>query len=228
MEAAGAERVSGPAPTSTHSVTARLIAPDHLPVSVFDSLDSAGFSEPARPSSPLPQHDSGSAQVTAQDETAGSTGETAEEEKKSGIHSLIYSSRVMSDLSDHDLIDLLDISRRNNDRLGLTGVLLYRQGRFLQYLEGPRDALLERVRIIAADDRHTSFVTLLEEDIPRRLFPAWSMGFERLTERGASDIPGYRTSFADLSEKVDDEAGTRGVLGELSRWFADRSGAAQF
>lgn len=211
MQAAGAERIAGPELTTSHSVTARLVAPDNLPVSVFRSFDNAGFSEPAISPSHLP---------------AGTSDPTGRTDGKSGIHSLIYSSRVTTDLSDDDLIDLLATSRRNNDDLGLTGVLLYREGRFLQYLEGPRSALLDRVRIIAADERHTSFVTLLEEDIPQRLFPAWSMGFERLSEKSAAEIPGYRTSFSDLSEAAE-EPGTRGVLHELSQWFAARSGAAQ-
>lgn len=211
MEEAGAERIAGPELTTSHSVTARLIAPDNLPVSVFKSYDNAGFSEPAIPPTHLPSEDE--------------AGE-GRFDGKSGIHSLIYSSRVATEFDDDDLVQLLATSRRNNDEVGLTGVLLYREGRFLQYLEGPRQALLDRVRIIAADERHTSFVTLLEEDIPQRLFPAWSMGFERLTERGAADMPGYRKSIADLAD-ADRDPGTRGVLHELSQWFAARSGAAQ-
>ncbi|PVZ96342.1 hypothetical protein DDQ50_03760 [Amnibacterium flavum] len=143
-----------------------------------------------------------------------------------GLSSVIYSSRAVQDLSDDDLLELLTVSRRNNSRLGLTGVLLHRDGRFLQYLEGPEQVLRQRIDIIAADPRHTSFTILLDEEIPGRLFPAWSMGFEKLSEHAAADIPGYRDSFADLSD-ADAEPGTRGALDQLSRWFASRSAGAQ-
>ncbi len=71
--------------------------------------------------------------------------------------SVAYSSRATEDFSDSDLVELLTLSRRNNIRLGLTGVLLYRGGRFLQYLEGPEQAVAERIEIIAADTRHDDF-----------------------------------------------------------------------
>ncbi|MET0590408.1 MAG: BLUF domain-containing protein, partial [Naasia sp.] len=135
--------------------------------------------------------------------------------------SVAYSSRATEDFSDSDLVELLTLSRRNNIRLGLTGVLLYRGGRFLQYLEGPEQAVAERIEIIAADTRHDDFQIRFRGSVGGRLFPSWSMGFERVTDEMVDDIPGYRASFVDASRDRDDRQ-AQGAMSDVASWFAAR------
>ena len=140
--------------------------------------------------------------------------------------SIVYASTATQPFSGEDLGELLTISRSNNDRLGLTGMLLYRSGRFLQVLEGPESAVKERMDVIADDPRHTAVRVLLHENLGSRQFPDWTMGYEPITDSMAEAMPGYRTTFSDsdrdTGEDEDPNASLRG-LRELIRWFQERA-----
>lgn len=140
--------------------------------------------------------------------------------------SIVYASTATQPFSGEDLGELLTISRNNNDRLGLTGMLLYRSGRFLQVLEGPESAVKERMDVIGDDPRHTAVRVLLHENLDSRQFPDWTMGYEPITDSMAEAMPGYRTTFSDsdrdTGEDEDPNASLRG-LRELIRWFQERA-----
>lgn len=137
------------------------------------------------------------------------------------LRSLVYSSHTASGLEESDLPALLEQCRANNERLGLTGILLFRNGRFLQLLEGPEAVLRERMDIISADPRHAGLRVLLSEKPEQRLFPSWTMAYEAITDSMAVELPGYRTTFEDLDTDVDSSA-TLPALRELIRWFQER------
>ena len=74
---------------------------------------------------------------------------------------------------------ILATSRRNNARLGITG-LLYGDGtRFLQALEGPAAAIEQLYATIRADPRHRATVVLSRRDIAEREFGLWDMAERR-------------------------------------------------
>ncbi len=80
--------------------------------------------------------------------------------------------------SQAEVQDILRVSRRNNLRDGLTGLLIVAGRRFLQVLEGPPascDAAYSRIR---TDPRHFAMVELGRKTISQPSFPGWSMGFE--------------------------------------------------
>ena len=65
---------------------------------------------------------------------------------------------------------------RNNQRLGLTGLLMTSGGLFYQVLEGAAAEVDAVYAAIVADDRHTDVLLLsTEEDVSQRLYPDWSM-----------------------------------------------------
>jgi hypothetical protein len=136
--------------------------------------------------------------------------------------SIVYSSTSAHPFKDEELNALLALSRENNARARLTGVLLYRSGRFLQVIEGPADILRERMSIIAADPRHLDVHILLQETIDERQFPDWTMAYEPASDVAAEDIPGYRSTFSDI-EAGDDPQESLAALRELIRWFQDRA-----
>lgn len=132
--------------------------------------------------------------------------------------SLIYSSVATRPLGDDDLAHLLEQSRRSNEQEAVTGVLLYRNGYFLQLLEGPDAAVRAKLDRIKHDDRHTKVRVILEDHIDQRQFPEWTMGFPS-SESDLSEVPGYRSTFDDLDGAPDEHTPSAAAVRELIRWF---------
>jgi hypothetical protein len=132
--------------------------------------------------------------------------------------SIVYTSRASEAFDAAHLVDLLLQSRRNNKRLGLSGMLLYRATYFLQVLEGPDDVVRDRMAIIASDPRHADVNVLLDEHIADRLFPAWTMGYAPAGDDGDDSIPGLRAAFDDLAAGRDLTRSLPDLRGVI-RWF---------
>ena len=57
------------------------------------------------------------------------------------IYQIAYTSAAARTISDEDFQQILASARRNNPREGLTGMLTFAGGSFLQVLEGEKDAV---------------------------------------------------------------------------------------
>jgi len=88
---------------------------------------------------------------------------------------LVYVSAAVELLSTAELAALLQSSRANNLRDGLTGVLLYKAGDFMQAVEGPADKVEALHARLLRDRRHRGLRVLVEQAAEERLFPGWSM-----------------------------------------------------
>lgn len=97
------------------------------------------------------------------------------------IFHVIYVSTATEPLSTGQFREILNVARQRNDKLGLTGLLLYAHGRFMQVLEGPELAVREVFGSIQGDFRHKNIDTLRFEDKESRHFPDWRMGFRNFT-----------------------------------------------
>jgi hypothetical protein len=138
--------------------------------------------------------------------------------------SLVYTSTASQPFRESALEELLTTSRRLNAERDVTGMLLYRDGRFIQVLAGERAVVTGLAQRIAADSRHHDMRVLLTESIPRRTFGEWTMGYRAIG--GPAQTPlGYRDSFADLDAGSDSGTVER-ALAELTLWFRVRSGAS--
>jgi hypothetical protein len=107
------------------------------------------------------------------------------------MRTIAYVSSAVNLFNDSELNDLLEKSRKRNHAAGITGMLLYKDGDFMQFIEGPKesvDALLARIRL---DPRHRGIIVLLQEEQHERQFADWSMGFKKLDPGEAPAIPGY-------------------------------------
>ncbi|MFY9512631.1 MAG: BLUF domain-containing protein [Rubrivivax sp.] len=89
---------------------------------------------------------------------------------------LMYASRAVPAVDQEELLAILKKSKANNPPLGVTGVLCFSEGIFLQVLEGGRGAVNKLYNRIAADPRHTQVELLRYEEIGERRFAGWSMG----------------------------------------------------
>lgn len=97
------------------------------------------------------------------------------------IYKLIYLSSETKSFNEHELLAILEKSIINNKKKGITGVLLYSGGNFIQLLEGSKkevEALFAKIR---ADKRHTNIIRLMAEYSDKRDFPDWKMGFRKIT-----------------------------------------------
>ena len=107
------------------------------------------------------------------------------------MFSLIYASSAVAEFSPSELVDLLKSCHESNAKLGVTGMLLYKDGNFMQAIEGDEDVVRDLYARISLDPRHRGMMTLLAESVPERQFPDWSMGFRDLNAPEARSIPGY-------------------------------------
>ena len=89
---------------------------------------------------------------------------------------LMYASRAVPAVDQEELVAILKKSKANNPRAGVTGVLCFSEGIFMQVLEGGRTAINQLYNRIAADARHSDVVLLHYEEIAERRFAGWSMG----------------------------------------------------
>ena len=104
---------------------------------------------------------------------------------------LIYVSTAISPrtLEDHAL--LLSQARTRNKSLDVTGMLLYRDGFFMQVLEGDEKHVMAIFADVKKDPRHHSVDVLRSEYIQHRDFPDWTMGFADVGNLDTEGVPGY-------------------------------------
>lgn len=105
---------------------------------------------------------------------------------------LIYASKVTSPRpSDGDVDAIMKISREENRKRGVTGMLVYGGDYFLQCLEGSREAVNATYHHIVKDDRHEEIVLLDYRNITRRDFPHAPMGLARGRELDGDTVLQY-------------------------------------
>lgn len=93
---------------------------------------------------------------------------------------LVYISTARPSVDQHEVGRILVTSRRRNQADGISGLLVYDGVRFLQALEGDRDAVQTTYARIRADQRHRATVLLSEREIATREFGDWSMAWTRV------------------------------------------------
>jgi hypothetical protein len=94
---------------------------------------------------------------------------------------LIYASRAAGAVNAEVLMPIMKASRSKNAAAGITGVLVYSDGVFLQLLEGGRNAVSGLYNRIACDTRHRDVVLLAYDEVDERRFAGWSMGQANLS-----------------------------------------------
>ncbi|MEM6512486.1 MAG: BLUF domain-containing protein [Pseudomonadota bacterium] len=101
---------------------------------------------------------------------------------------LIYVSVATQPMTSEMLDELVSVARRNNEKRRLTGMLLYKEQRFMQVLEGEDSVIGSLFDVIKLDSRHDKIDILRYEHIHYRSFPDWSMAFQNIDD---IDVSGY-------------------------------------
>lgn len=107
------------------------------------------------------------------------------------MHHLIYLSWATTPFSAHQLQDLLHQARSRNTQLGITGILLYGNGCFMQVLEGEQAIVHQLYEHIKLDARHRDVTAYADKAIPQRAFGEWAMAFHHATPQQLADLTGY-------------------------------------
>ena len=94
---------------------------------------------------------------------------------------LLYASRAV-DNSPEAIESILAQARQHNSQSGITGILCYGGGIFLQAIEGGRMPVSELFGIIQKDTRHKDVALLHYEEILERRFGGWTMGKVNLSK----------------------------------------------
>lgn len=137
------------------------------------------------------------------------------------MFNLVYSSNAAKAFSNAELFEMLERWRTKNARLGVTGLLIYRDGAFIQSLEGEESAVRAVYARIQTDDRHFQVYTLRAVSVPDRQFPDWSMGFKNLDGVDVASIPGYDPH--PIVPGADEEMTVRASVAlRLLTWYAQK------
>ncbi len=139
----------------------------------------------------------------------------------------IYCSRSAREFLESSIPELLDMARRNNERVGITGMLLYVDRTFFQVLEGRADAVDATFRRIACDPRHHRVTQIIREPIAQRSFHEWSMGFHNASRTELGELTGENDFFTDPRSLEQLSAGRAKKLLTVFKnggWRADATG----
>ncbi len=98
------------------------------------------------------------------------------------LKSLTYTSWARPGFSEADLDGILRSARTNNPLDGITGLLIFNGGAFLQILEGAESAVDDMSQRLRTDPRHFNMFVRAEQFIDGRAFPDWGMAYLRVDD----------------------------------------------
>lgn len=110
------------------------------------------------------------------------------------LHQLVYSSVASESMPKSKLYKILHGARTANAIAGVTGLLVFAEGKFLQVLEGPKDTVSALMQKISADHRHENVQVIAEGAIDVRMFPSWEMAYVSTNARELATWAGLRNT----------------------------------
>lgn len=105
------------------------------------------------------------------------------------MYFILYSSRCIVEPSAAFFFGLLQQCHRNNAAHNITGLLFFRNGQFLQLIEGEKQEVDALYQIISRDNRHEQVQILEEGNQEGRNFPDWAMGFKGSFPPSENELP---------------------------------------
>lgn len=136
------------------------------------------------------------------------------------IFQLVYVSSATRLMTAADLSDLLLQARARNKELGITGLLLYRDGNFIQAIEGPEPSIELLLAALLRDPRHHDVTVVWRQPATQRDFADWTMGFRRIAS--SETIPDGMIDIRAATHSLwQDEEMNGGKLLRFLRTFAD-------
>jgi hypothetical protein len=127
------------------------------------------------------------------------------------VHTLIYVSTARNKQSKDSLSRLTDQASKRNGTLGVSGLLLYSDGTFMQCLEGYKESVDTLMQSISSDSRHSGLHVLWEGKTSSREFSDWGMAADS-PDVGLTQIASSKAIGVWLNRSIDAPKGIARVL----------------
>lgn len=114
------------------------------------------------------------------------------------LHRIVYMSTAVGVLRAEELDRIYLRAKSVNARAGITGLLLFYEGAFVQAVEGPAAGVASLMERIRRDRRHSGLLTLEAGSCVERTFPDSPMHF--VAARNLTT--GEKQAFSDLRQAV--------------------------
>jgi hypothetical protein len=111
---------------------------------------------------------------------------------------LVYVSVRKPNCTEEEIEKILASCKKNNIGIDITGVLLYSNTNFVQYIEGEYKEIMSLYDKIKGDDRHKNPVLISSAPITQRSFPSWQMGSRKFD---ASSVD-FKTTINEADQKI--------------------------
>jgi hypothetical protein len=135
------------------------------------------------------------------------------------VTQLIYMSTMLGK-TERELPSILESSVRYNLQNGITGMLLYYRGGFMQVLEGGATQVHETYAHICADPRHHNIIPLTDTEEPIRHFENWSMGYKYVDANTVAMFPRFAPLF-NFRTQADQIKGIPGLAMDMLKMFSN-------
>lgn len=106
------------------------------------------------------------------------------------MHMIAYisDSKLEEDEIDDATKSIVRVAKAKNLQMGITGVLFYLNGKFLQIIEGDESKLFLLMKSIETDARHQNITYLINTKTSARGFQDWNMDFFMLNKNISFDV----------------------------------------
>ena len=104
------------------------------------------------------------------------------------IRQIVYVSSGVRVYTADEVEKIADAGRINNTEHGVTGILLYYNGNFMQLLEGDPASVAETFKRVSNDFRHSGIIKLQDSIVETRSFPDYRLGFSAITRDAAKPV----------------------------------------
>jgi len=121
----------------------------------------------------------------------------------SNLFHIVYISHETQPLTTKDIKNIESAAQQRNCKHDVSGLLLYNNARFMQFLEGPKDHIEMIFSLIKKDNRHHKIEVLIHEPIVKRQFTNWHMKLASVDDIDATGGPIYHKLFDVENDSIE-------------------------
>ncbi len=121
------------------------------------------------------------------------------------------------------LSTIFSVARKKNAKHNITGILSYRNGYYIQVLEGDSLVVDRLYSNILSDPRHHQVTTLFESPISHRFFPNWDMKLIESVNKDSRFLNFIKTNSQPISRLGSHKRHLLEIFCELNRAHSERT-----